>query len=130
MGFHPYFLARDWTLQTTGRAYRYTLADRYFPTGEREESDLRGLGQATHLDDLFKVSGTVTLTESSHRLTIARKNMPYLVLFNGKYAEGRSLAIEPYTGLPDAYNNGIGFVKLRAGGEFACGYKVGLSRPR
>jgi aldose 1-epimerase len=130
VGFHPYFLARDWTLKATGRAYRYTLADQYFPTGEKEECDLRALGPATSLDDVFKVSGAVTLSDSSRRLTITRKNMPYVVLFNGKkYAEGRSLAIEPYTGLPDAYNNGIGLVTVKAGGRFACGYEFSLSRP-
>jgi aldose 1-epimerase len=129
VGFHPYFLARDWTLRATGRAYRYALADQYFPTGEKERCDLRALGRATSLDDLFKVSGAITLSDSSRHLTIARKNMPYVVLFNGKkYAEGRSLAIEPYTGLPDAYNNGMGLVTLKAGGKFACGYEFSLSQ--
>jgi len=34
--------------------------------------------------------------------------MPFFVLYNGKYAEGKSIAIEPLTGAPDAFNNGIG----------------------
>jgi aldose 1-epimerase len=38
------------------------------------------------------------------------------------------VAVEPCSGLPDAYNNGIGLVRLKPGRTFTCGYEVRLSR--
>jgi aldose 1-epimerase len=128
-GFHPYFLARRWRIVTTGRTYRYTLADVYFPTGERRPFSFAETGPGTSLDDCFRVAGEVRLETEGRTLVITRRRMPYLVVYNGKHAEGVSVAIEPYTGLEDAYNNGIGLVVLRPGDSFSCGYRVGLSRP-
>jgi aldose 1-epimerase len=128
VGFHPYFLARDWTLEAGGGAYKYELADTYFPTGKRVPFDIGALGPNTRLDSLFEVEGQVKLHSPSLTLTLQRRKLPYLILFNGKYAEGISLAIEPYSGLPDAYNNGIGVTKLEPGATFTCEYDVTLSR--
>jgi aldose 1-epimerase len=127
-GFHPYFLAQSWRIVTTGRTYRYTLADEYFPTGERRPFSFAEVGPGTSLDDCFRVAGAIRLEAEGRTLVITRRRMPYLVVYNGKYAEGTSVAIEPYTGLDDAYNNGIGLVVLKPGESFSCGYKVSLSR--
>jgi aldose 1-epimerase len=127
-GFHPYFLARSWKIVTIGRTYRYTLADRYFPTGERRPFSFAEVGPDTSLDDCFRVAGTIRLEAEEHTLVITRRRMPYLIVYNGKHAEGISVAIEPYTGLEDAYNNGIGLVVLKPGESFSCGYRVSMSR--
>ena len=127
-GFHPYFLARSWRVLTTGRTYRYTLADTYFPTGERRPFSFAEAGPGTSLDDCFRVAGAVRLEAEGRTLVITRRRMPYIIVYNGKHAEGMSVAIEPYSGLEDAYNNGIGLVVLRPGESFSCGYKVSLSR--
>jgi aldose 1-epimerase len=126
-GFHPYFLARSWRIVTTGRTYRYTLADTYFPTGEKRPFSFAEVGPGTSLDDCFRVAGTIRLEAEGRTLVIARRRMPYLIVYNGKHAEGISVALEPYSGLEDAYNNGIGLVVLRSGESFSCGYKVILS---
>ncbi|MDA4113228.1 MAG: aldose 1-epimerase [Thaumarchaeota archaeon] len=128
-GFHPYFLARNWRIVTTGRTYRYTLADRYFPTGERRPFSFADVGPGTSLDDCFSVAGAIRLEAEGRTLVITRRRMPYLIVYNGKHAEGISVAIEPYSGLEDAYNNGIGLTVLRPGESFSCGYKVSLLRP-
>ena len=128
VGFHPYYLAERWRVQSAGRAFRYILQKRYFPTGDRERCSLSHLRPDDELDDCFKVNGAVELRTRRRSLLIRRLRMPYLVLYNGKYAEDRSLAIEPYTGLPDAFNNGIGLIKLTPGRTFECGYGFGLRR--
>jgi aldose 1-epimerase len=128
-GFHPYFLARSWRIVTTGRTYRYTLADTYFPTGERRTFSFAEVGPGTSLDDCFRVAGAVRLEAEGRTLVLTRRRMPYIIVYNGKHAEGTSVAIEPYTGLEDAFNNGIGLVVLRPGESFSFGYKVGLSHP-
>lgn len=129
VGFHPYFLAEEWSISAEGRAHKYLLADGYFPTGQRVACSLAERSPSATLDDPFSVAGTVTLKGRGGSLTILRKRMPYLLIYDGKYAEGKSVAIEPYTALPDAYNNGVGLLRLRPGGEFACGYQVQYSHP-
>jgi aldose 1-epimerase len=127
-GFHPYFLARSWRIVTTGRTYRYRLADKYFPTGERRPFSFAEVDPGTSLDDCFKIAGAIRFEAEGRTLVITRRRMPYLIVYNGKYAEGTSVAIEPYTGLDDAYNNGIGLIVLKPGESFSCGYKVSLLR--
>lgn len=124
VGFHPYFSARKWRLASPSAAYRYELQDRYFPNGKRTRYPMSRAGPGTPLDDCFRASGTVELLTEGYRLRMVRRRMPYLVIYNGRYAEGKSVAIEPYTGLPDAYNSGIGLQTLGPGQSFECGYKL------
>jgi aldose 1-epimerase len=128
VGFHPYFLGDDWRISTERTVQRYLLRDSYFPTGERVRFSFEGVGPRSKLDDCFKASGVVRFHSGRRELVIRRRRMPYLVVYDGEYAEGRSVAIEPYTGLPDAYNNGIGLVALKPGRTFRCGYDVRLAR--
>ncbi|MDA4123708.1 MAG: aldose 1-epimerase [Thaumarchaeota archaeon] len=127
-GFHPYFLARNWRIVTTGRTYRYRLVDTYFPTGERTPFSFEDVGPGTSLDDSFRVSGPIRLETEGHTLVMTRRRMPYLIVYNGKSAEGKSVAVEPYSGLEDAYNSGIGLVILKPGESFSCGYGISLLR--
>ena len=127
VGFHPYFLADDWKISLRGTSYRYELDDDYFPTGKRTHFSLQRLSRKMKLDDFFRVGGTIRLSTGEREVVIRRKGMPYLVVYNGEYAEGRSVAIEPYTGLDDAYNNGIGLRILGPGETFRCGYGFALS---
>jgi aldose 1-epimerase len=128
VGFHPYFLGDDWRISTSGNVQRYRLQDGYFPTGEREPFSFDGVGPHSNLDDSFRVGGTVRFHSSERELVIGRSRMPYLIVYDGKYAQGKSVAIEPYTGLPDAYNNGIGLRVLKPGQSFSCGYRFGIGR--
>jgi aldose 1-epimerase len=126
IGFHPYFLADDWKISVGGTSYRYELGDGYFPTGKRAQFTFRQVSQKMELDDCFRVGGTIRLLTGEREVVIRRRGMPYLVVYNGEYAEGRSVAIEPYTGLDDAYNNGIGLRILGPGEMFRCGYGFAL----
>lgn len=124
VGFHPYFMAEYWRVTEPAAAQRYELQGRYFPTGKTDRYSMSRAGPQVGLDDCFRVSGTVELLTGRYRLKLVRHRMPYLVIYNGRYAEGKSVAIEPYTGLPDAYNNGIGARSLSPGQSFECGYRV------
>jgi aldose 1-epimerase len=128
VGFHPFVLARDWHLSTGGRAFRYELKDRYFPTGRRAPFSFADADPRQSYDDCFRVAGELRIESEGRSFVIARRGMPYIVMYNGKYAEGRSVAIEPYTGLPDAFNNGIGLKTLAPGETFTCGYTIALSK--
>lgn len=124
VGFHPYLVAKKWTIKASPNSYHYQLADGYFPTGRRFRYSFDEAGPKAKLDDCFYSAATLRLITGRKAVALRRRNMPYLVVYNGKYAEGESVAIEPYSGLPDAYNNGIGLRKLSPGQEFRCGYDL------
>ncbi|MEM0155085.1 MAG: aldose 1-epimerase [Thermoplasmataceae archaeon] len=129
IGFHPYFLFRNkWSLSHENDLYKLQYKDSYFPSGEMEKTDFNGAGdlQSSNFDNTFFGGGKVTLNAGDHSLEIERRNMEYLVIYNGKYSKNTSVALEPMTGAPDAFNNRIGLVTLDAGKEFQCGFKVKL----
>lgn len=128
-GFHPYFLTGgSWRLSHSEPMKELVYEDRYFPNGEYKKVNfnmLKDIG-GMELDNCYFGGGTVTLHGGDRSLTIRRKNMPFLVIYNGKYSEGISVAIEPMTGAPDSFNNGIGLVELGPGDEFSCGFSIEL----
>lgn len=125
IGSHPYFLIHGgWGLTTSSPARELALKDRYFPDGSmrdfRFDRDLTGM----HLDSCFTGGGELTLDTGRGRLVIRRKGMEYFLVYNGEYTRGESVAVEPMTGAPDAYNNGLGLTVLRPGSSFECSYSV------
>ncbi|MDG6899995.1 MAG: aldose 1-epimerase [Nitrososphaerota archaeon] len=126
VGFHPYFIAEEWSIGSSSRILHYQLADGYFPTGKRVACSLENAGRS-EWDDCFSTAGHIKLSTGGRELTLRRRNMPYFILYNGKYAGWSSVAVEPYSGLPDAYNNGIGLRVLSPGGSFRCGYSLRLT---
>ncbi len=124
VGFHPYFRARDWKIKPGSDVVKYELNDGFFPTGRTDRFSFEGVCRETALDDCFRTDGEIRLEREGGELTLVRRGMPYFVVYDGKYAEGESVAIEPYTGLPDAYNNGIGLTVLAPGQSLQCGYDI------
>lgn len=129
VGFHPYFLAKDWKIMARSKAYKYALRDKYFPTGRSEFYSFDDAGPDHDHDDTFRVAGPIRFRSECYEVVIRRTGMPFLVVYNGKYADGMSVAIEPYTGTTNAYNNGIGLHVLRPRESFSCGYEIILTRP-
>ncbi|MDG6917642.1 MAG: aldose 1-epimerase [Nitrososphaerota archaeon] len=126
VGFHPYFIAEEWSIGSSSRIYHYPLSDRYFPTGRRVVCSLKNAAKS-EWDDCFSTAGHIKLSTGGRELTLRRRNMPYFILYNGKHAGRNSVAVEPYSGLPDAYNNGIGLRVLSRGESFRCGYNLRLT---
>ncbi|MGC8505650.1 MAG: aldose 1-epimerase [Thermoplasmata archaeon] len=126
IGFHPYFMTgKKWKLDYRGKVTKLLYMDQYFPSGETEPADLRSENlHLSKLDNCFHFDGDLRLISDNGTFLIKRSNMPYLVIYNGTYAGNDSVAIEPMTGAPDAYNNGIGLLKLRPGESFSCGFEI------
>ncbi len=130
VGFHPYFITGgQWRLSHSEKLSELIFEDGYFPNGNYRDVNLNGLKNMGEMefDNCFRGGGVVTLHGSGRSVTIRRKNMPFLVIYNGKYAEGISVAIEPMTGAPDAFNNGIGLIDLEPGKRFSCGFSIELT---
>jgi aldose 1-epimerase len=101
--------------------------DTYFPDGTYTDLDLKNKNLLDIvLDNAFYLDSDIILNDDAHTVKIIRYNMPYIVLYNGIYANRNSIAIEPMTGAPNVFNNHIGLINLKKNHEFKCGYSVEL----
>lgn len=122
-GMHPYFLfSGNWSLASHRRLLRLNYEDGYFPDGSISPVTASSLSSRSELqfDNTFIQGESVSLDTGDHRIEVKTENMPFLVVYNGEYAEGKSVAVEPMSGAPDSYNNGIGLVVIEPGSEYRC----------
>lgn len=127
IGFHPYFIAdKGWQLAHTERLQELNFSDGYFPDGTYSDTDFNNDTRISErqFDNAYLGGGEITLENRDIDLTIQRKNMDYLVIYNGEYAEGKSVAVEPMSGAPDAFNNHMGLVSLGSGETYDCGFSI------
>ena len=126
IGFHPYFyISGSYSIDYSKDLKMMNYVDTYFPDGTYTALDFKNKDLSNIiLDNAFYLDGNIVLKDEKHTVKIIRYNMPYIVLYNSLYANGNSIAIEPMTGAPDAFNNGIGLVNLKKDQEFKCGYSI------
>jgi aldose 1-epimerase len=117
-GWHPYFLTPDGTDKTHLQADidEYLEADNLIPTGKRIAYLPFQKGQqigSTHWDTCFlwKEHGKAWLTTSVGTLIMENvKGYNFLQIYTPPHR--KSIALEPLTGAPDAWNNNIGMIAL------------------
>ncbi len=129
IGFHPYYLGKVWELDHDCRVEKLEMKNMYFPDKKTLPFDFNGnkFDKSHNFDDCFHLPCNSRLKTDLFNLEICKKNMPYTVVFNGKWAENRSVAVEPYTSAPDAFNNGLGLIHLSSCESFECGFEIGLA---
>jgi len=119
VGAHPYFIvADDWRIITKSKVKQCIVKD-HIPTGELVEREI----EHKEYDDCFLVEGEIQLISSYSSILIRRENMPFLQIYTG--VKG-TLAIEPMSGAPDAYHNGLGLKIINPKEEvtFSFSFKV------
>ncbi len=129
VGFHPYFtFEKQWTLASNEPAALLNYRDRFFPDGSSKILDpfLISSKDSMSLDNAFMSTGDILFISGERRLVLDRKGLDYLVLYNGVYSGGISLAIEPMSAPPDAFNNGIGLISLMPGATTSASFGVTL----
>ena len=130
IGFHPYFLAAKWEIAHECKVEKLEMIDKLFPDGKKSPYDFNGVmhGREHQFDDCYYFPCDTILKTDSYQLKISKKNMTYVVVYSGKWAQEKSVAIEPYTSAPDAFNNGIGLIRLSHNDSYECGFTVELSQ--
>ncbi|AWR93625.1 aldose 1-epimerase [Acidianus brierleyi] len=105
VGAHPYFLVRGkWSI--TPDRVRRCLMENKIPTGNVE--DFRIVQK--DYDDCFIIENReITLKSDYSTVAIEKSNMDYIQLYTG---EPGAVAVEPMSGAPDAYHNGLGLIIL------------------
>jgi aldose 1-epimerase len=107
VGAHPYFVANKWRIEPSKMEMLESVNK--IPTGRTITVDVNSINS---LDDCFLFEGKVVLTADKHRITLSSKDMKFLQIYTGI---PNSIAIEPMSGAPDAYHNGIGLKVLKVG---------------
>ncbi len=128
-GMHPYFRFKDsWQIRAYAKIKMLEYADGYFPDGNmvRVDQDLLSSESGQAFDNCFTMGNRITLMLGNHSISIETENMPYFVIYNGRYSDGKSVAVEPMVGAPDAFNNRIGLVMLGPLEQFTCSAKFEL----
>ncbi len=128
IGFHPYFnVTGKYSIDYSGNAMELKYKDGYFPDGNYFPVDLKNKDMSEiNLDNVFLINSDILLRDENHEIIIKSENMPYTVIYNGKYAGDNSVAIEPMTGAPDVYHNKMGLIDLEKGRTFQCAYSIEL----
>ena len=128
IGFHPYFMVTGkYSIDYSGNAMELEYRDEYFPDGRYLPVDLRKADlRTTKFDNAFLFDSDISLRDENHEILIKKKNMPYTVIYNCEYAGNDAVAVEPMTGAPDVYHNGMGLITLEKGEKFRCSYSVSL----
>ena len=123
VGWHPYFVVEGgWALE--GENVKRCLAIGKIPTGDLVEHVFVPNGS---YDDCFLVpSGRLVLTSAHGRVEISSDNMKYFQVYTGVPG---AVAVEPMSGAPDAFNNGMGLTVLEPGGSAEFEFEVRYSGP-
>ncbi len=130
-GMHPYFRFKDsWAIESKQNLLRLNFESGFFPDGTITAIKPKALSSKGGMpfDNTYVTNSTPVLFAGDRRIVLENNNMPYLVLYNGQFACKESIAAEPMSAAPDAFNNGIGLVSIPPGEKFRCSATFRLSR--
>jgi aldose 1-epimerase len=116
VGAHPYFIYdRDWEISFSESLSRFDMEDSLFPsnTARSAKTSYKNEPKAFGRFKYYIGGGTIKFFNGKQTLVIKRRNMQYLTIYVGEFTRNRSVAIEPQSGLPDAFNNKIGLKVIR-----------------
>ncbi|MGC8609082.1 MAG: aldose 1-epimerase [Thermoplasmata archaeon] len=127
-GSHPYLLYEDFWIMYFNDQVRSVFADRI--DSDTHSRNISFISKRTdgYYDDAFMGGGEIDLVTRDRLIQIRRRSMRFFEVYDGVYADGVSVAVEPMTGSPDAFNNGIGLIRLKAGETFICGFDIEAKR--
>jgi aldose 1-epimerase len=121
VGFHPYFIVKGlWNL--TPNKGKKCVSINKIPTGEMIEEEVDGTKQ---YDDCFYMPvEELVLSSEYSEVKINKKNLDYVQI----YTTQNAVAVEPMSGAPDAYHNGIGLKVIQPGEKVNYEVKFELLR--
>jgi len=103
------------------------------PTGKTIKMDafstLKRIGN-TNFDNCLKSTGSIMLVNRRRNVCltisqqIGKRKYNYVQIYTPK--DRKSIAVEPMSGIPDCFNNGIGLIKLKPNERFNAKYEIKL----
>ncbi|MGC8543129.1 MAG: aldose 1-epimerase [Vulcanisaeta sp.] len=124
VGAHPYFIVSgDWRVRVQGDMQMCEAINK-IPTGKLIPFNLNDTVRR-EFDDCFLISGDIMLESQYSAVEVVRHDMPYVQIFTGVT---NAVAIEPMSGAPDAYHNGMGLTIIRPGEEKSFSFTIRVLR--
>ncbi|WP_216475974.1 aldose 1-epimerase [Caldisphaera lagunensis] len=108
VGAHPYFLIEGYWKINPKKVKKCLLFNK-IPNGEFIYYEIEG---NIDYDDCFYIGNMVELSSDNINLQIETTDMPYFQIYTG--VKG-AVALEPMSGIPDAYHNKIGLYIIKPG---------------
>jgi len=134
-GWHPYFLARpmvnDWKLQLPESEY-YPFTDDLIPTGQTIKTQqfltLEAIG-TTDFNHCFRLKKDtkVILRSPDNKTTVQLELKGYSFLQIYIPPDRKSIALEPQTCAPDAFNNRIGLLHLKPKQQMVFQFSIAVN---
>ncbi len=118
VGWHPYFIVPGRWMLIADNIKKCEAVDK-IPTGRLVDYEF---GEDGSYDDCFLVpSGSVTLNAQDRKIMITSRDMRYFQVYTGVPG---AIAVEPMSGAPDAYHNGMGLIVLEPGASASFSFTV------
>ncbi len=123
-GFHPYFLTgSNWEVYLHRRPLKSLKKDKYFPSGNYSEYYRHfGKSDVHTYDDCFKYEGNIQIKGDYFTYVLETTNSGYFMVYDGKYSDGRSVAVEPMKSEVNAFRTGTGLKELLPNEVWPFGY--------
>ena len=124
-GAHPYFIFKDFWIIHFDKSVKL-LKDvlEVIPKTDNSTFNYLTKKRKGYYDDTFHGNTTIHIVSSDRQIEVRRTRMPYFEVYDGIYASGNSVAIEPLTGPPNSYNNSISLINLAPGEVFLCMFDI------
>ncbi|NON62143.1 aldose 1-epimerase [Acidianus sp. RZ1] len=122
VGFHPYFIFKNtWKLECEKNVNILNISPEKVTQRSQECSKIRF---PNSFDTTFKGGGELILISEDRKLKIRRNNMEFFQVYNGEWAGNDSVAIEPMSGPPYAFNNGYGLSAIEPYQTLKFGFNI------
>lgn len=124
-GAHPYFLFRDhWIIRPEEAVEHIMNPTSMNPLKGDKLCNLFSSEKNITYDDTYFGGGDLTMLSKDRVITIKRVNMPFFEIYNGKFSEGHSVAIEPMTGIPNGFNSKFKLETINPGETINCSFGI------
>jgi aldose 1-epimerase len=127
-GFHPYFIVgNNWEINVENRPLKVIKEDNFFPSGNFSEFYKHFYKKSSHrFDDCFKYSGNIKISGDYTRYNMDITNAKYFMVYDGQYAEQKSVAVEPMSSSINSFNTGVDLKILNPGEVWPFGFSFNI----
>ncbi len=128
-GFHPYFSTGDhWELTFREAPEKVIKVDDYFPDGNFVQYRKKFWKKKNHpYDDCFRYNGPLKIRGDFLNFEMNTYNASYIMVYDGKFSQDISVAVEPMSSAINAFNSGDHLKILEPGESWRFGYDFKIS---
>ncbi len=126
-GVHPYFIFNDYWKINLKKPVRH-ISNEYTNTPKIDNELIYyfSKNENKEYDDTYCCSNFFLLEAQNKVIKLITRNMRFFEIYSGKYTEGKSVAIEPMSGVPNNFNSKFALNILKPRETFTCSLSIYL----